>query len=52
MVPLGFPYCDAIANSTGSEGATWVLGSPYVVDGDVRLRAFGLPPDEHGYFLA
>ncbi|MCP3915175.1 MAG: hypothetical protein GY711_06450, partial [bacterium] len=51
-VPLGVPYCDAIANSTGSEGATWVLGSPYVVDGDVRLRAFGLPPDEHGYFLA
>ncbi|MDA1266109.1 MAG: hypothetical protein O2816_13595 [Planctomycetota bacterium] len=49
---IGYDYCQANDNSTGTHGKIVGLGSPYVSDQDLTLRAYDLPANQFGYFLA
>lgn len=49
---VGVPYCAAaVPNSTGAVGAMAAFGSARVADGNLELRASGLPPAVFGLFV-
>ncbi|HPF12753.1 MAG TPA: hypothetical protein PLJ12_00695, partial [Planctomycetota bacterium] len=51
-VALGTNYCGpAVANSSGFPGFISAVGSPNVVDNEVKLSAFGMPSNQFGFFL-
>lgn len=49
--PIGMSTCAGVPNSTGQGGLLTVVGSTFVVDNAVVLRAERLPANSFGYFL-
>jgi hypothetical protein len=51
--PIGTRYCGpAVVNSSGYPGQIAASGSEVVSDDELTLKAFQLPTDQFGYFLA
>ena len=44
-------FCESFANSTGTVGDLYALGSTRVADNDLELHARFLPPNAAGFFL-
>ena len=51
VTSIGENYCVAEPTSTGGPASITALGSPFVADQSLVLRAYDLPPNQFGYFL-
>lgn len=51
-ISIGVNYCIAEPTSTGTPASIVALGSPFVIDQNLTLRAYDLPTNKWGYFLA